>query len=189
MEAALRLVSDSDQAPVLPWPETGEALTIEQAIHKVRDVIDERDGLVTLTRKQAKENAALQRRIAEDEDPNSHPRGAEIVELIQRWMRGTGHAKSKVSADRVKLVKARIKDGYEISAEEWLPDIPTLELAVDGIASHPFVVNGTRVPTGPKASRHDRLGIALGGGEKVEEFSRLGYKARKNGLVTWGESS
>lgn len=186
MEAALRLVSETDNTALFPWPETGEGLTFAEATHRVRDVLDERDGLVTLTRKQAAENARLQRRIEEEADPNSHGQGAEIVALIERWKRGADHPGSKISADRVKLVKARLKDGYQIASEEWLPDHVTLELAVDGICAHRFVCNGQRSRSGSLAQRHDRLGIALGGGEKVEEFARLGYKARKAGWTPEG---
>ena len=59
--------------------------------------------------------------------------------------------------------------------------IKLLADTIDGIAAHPFVVNGQRVPTGKPSQRHDRLGIALGGGEEVEKFARLGYAARKAG--------
>ncbi len=187
-EPALRLVSDTDQVPVIPWPETGEALTIDQALHRVRDLLDERDGLVVLTRRQAKDNAQIERKLIEEADPASHPRGQEIVDLVERWKRGVGHPKAKISADRVKLVKARIKDGYPLGSEEWLPTEATLELAIDGLCAHPYVVSGQRVPLGNPSQRHDRIGIALAGGEKVEEFARLGYKARRDGLVTWAEA-
>lgn len=182
MEAApnLRLVGD-DAASSFPWPETGEMLSIADAHYRIRDLQDERDGLLKLTAKQARENAALQRRVAEDEDPATHPQGAEIVAVIERWRTGAGHPQARISADRVKLVKARIKDGYPITAEEPLPSEPTLELAVDGICSHPFVTNGGRARSGQPSNRHDRLGICLGGGEKLEEFARLGYMARRAG--------
>ena len=123
------------------------------------------------TRKLEEERARL-RRIAEEDDPAAHPLGKEIVALIERWKLGAGHAKSKTSADRVKAVKARLKDGYSIEQ---------LELAVDGICAYPFVTNGGRARSGQPSNRHDRLGICLGGGEKVEEFARLGHAARKAG--------
>lgn len=179
MEAALRLVSDT--TPGFPWPGTGESLSVEEAHRRIADLIDARDGLLALTEKQARDNRRLERRIEVEEDPHSHPQGAEIVALIERWKAATGHAKSKVSADRVKAVKARVKDGYAITDDDPFPDHATLELAIDGIAAHPFVVNGQRVPTGKPSQRHDRLGIALGGGEEVEKFARLGYAARKAG--------
>lgn len=179
MEAALRLVSDT--APGFPWPGTGESLSVEEAHRRIADLIDARDGLLALTEKQARDNRRLEKRIEVEEDPHSHPQGAEIVALIERWKAATGHAKSKVSADRVKLVKARIKDGYAITDDDPLPGHATLELAVDGLCAHRYVVNGHRVPDGTGSQLHDRLGICLAGGEAVEKFARLGYAARRAG--------
>lgn len=181
MEAAthLRPVKDSD---LLVDPSTGQAV---DAAYKIRDLEDERVGLISTIEKQARTIGQLERRVTEEEDPNSHPKGKEIVGVIERWMRGSGHTKAKVSADRIKLVKSRLRDSYELSTDEWLPEGPTIELAVDGICAFPYVVNGQRKREGQSSQRHDRLGIALAGGEKVEEFSRLGYLARKNGWVTW----
>jgi len=164
------------------WPDgSGEILSLADATYRIRDLLDERDGLLTLTAKQARENARLARRVAEDEDPNAHPQGAEIVALIERWKLGAGHPKAKVSADRVKLVKARISDGYPITDDDPLPGHATLELAVDGLCAHRYVVNGHRVPDGTGSQLHDRLGICLAGGEAVEKFARLGYAARRAG--------
>jgi len=154
-------------------PETGE---IEERDSYIADLEDKVEGYRKTCEKQAREIGSLTRRITEDEDPNAHPLGKEIVELIERWKRGAGHRKSKTSADRVKFVKARLKDGYTVEQ---------IELAIDGICAFPFVANGQRVPNGTASQRHDRLGIALGGGEKLEEFARLGHIARKQGLVTW----
>lgn len=167
----LRLVGDT-AVDTFPWPETGELVSFIDATYRIRDLIDERDGLLKLTAKQARENAALARRVAEDESAESHAKGREIVELIERWKRVTGHVKSKTSGDRIKLVKARLKDSYSVEQ---------LELAVDGIGAFPFVTNGRRTRIGQPSNRHDRLGICLGGGEKVEEFARLGHAARKAG--------
>lgn len=164
------------------WPDgTGELLSVSDATHRIRDLLDERDGLIATTQRQAREIGRLQRRIAEDEDPDSHPQGAEIVALIDRWKAGSGHHKARTSADRIKLVKARIKDGYAVTSDDPLPTEATLELAVDGICAFPYVVNGHRQNHGSPAQRHDRLGIALEGGEAVEKFARLGYAARRAG--------
>lgn len=174
---------------VLPGGELpADAPSYSDLAHQLRDAEDKLDGYRQTCEKQARELGALRRKIADEEDPATHPQGAEIVALIERWMRGTGHVKAKVSADRVKLVKARLRDGYPLTSEDEFPTEATLELAVDGIAAYPFVVNGSRVAEGKASNRHDRLGIALAGGEKVEEFARLGYQARKAGLVTWGQA-
>lgn len=174
MEAApnLRLVG-SDAASTFPWPETGELLSITDAHYRIADMRDEIDGLTRLTKKQARENAALARRVAEDESADNHAQGKEIKALVERWKKATGHTKSKVSGDRVKWVKSRLKDDYSI--EE-------LELAVDGIAAYPYVgTGGQRFAKGKPSQRHDRLGIALGGGEAVERFAVLGHQARQAG--------
>lgn len=164
-----------------------EAPKTDDKDYRIRDLEDQVAGLEETIRKQARTIGALQRRVMEEEDPNAHPKGKKIVGAIERWKRGTGHEKAKVSADRVKLVKARLKDGYELDSEEWLPDEPTIELAIDGICAFPYVVNGQRKRTGKPSQRHDKLKTALGGGEDLERFARLGWQARKEGWVTWHE--
>lgn len=135
-------------------------------------------GLLEIVEKAGRTIGSLERRIKEEEDPAHHPRGKEITALIERWKVATGHNRSKVSGDRVKAIKSRFAEGY--TTEQ-------LELAIDGIAAFPYVgTGGQRFREGKEAQRHDRLGIALGGGEAVEKFAVLGYEARKRGLVTWG---
>ena len=168
MEAALRLVSDNDA--LFPWPDTGEALTTEQAVERVKGLIFENEGLTKLTKKQARENAALARRVAEDESVESHAQGREIVELIDHWRTACNHPNSKISGDRIKLVKSRLKDGYEFAE---------LRLAIDGLAAHPFRVYDRRLPTGRPADRHDQLKDALGDSERLEKLANLGAQARR----------
>ena len=144
------------------------------------DLEDELAGAYVTIKKQNREIGTLRRKVEEEADPLSHPKGREIVQLIERWMVATGHPNSKVSDDRVKLVKARLKDGYTIEQ---------LELAIDGLGAYRYVVNAQRKSEGKESQRHDRLGIALGGGEDVEKFAVMGHRARKAGLVTWGEES
>lgn len=179
MEAApnLRLVGD-DAASSFPWPETGEILSIADAHYRIRDLQDERDGLLKLTAKQARENAKLGRQLAEDESAESHAKGKEIVELIERWKLRCHHEKARISGDRVKLVKARLKDGYS-TAE--------IALAIDGLAALPYVVNAQRRATGKEGQRYDQLKHALNGGQDLERFANLGHQARKQGAITWPE--
>lgn len=171
MEAAshLRLVGESNE---FPWPETGELLSIPEAQRRIQEMTYDIDGLTKLTKKQANENAKLSKRVAEDEDPNSHPKGKEIVDLIDHWREVCNHPNSKVSADRVKLVKGRLKDGYEIAE---------LRLAIDGLAAFPFRVYDKRLPTGRQADRHDQLKDALGDSERLEKLANLGAESRRNG--------
>lgn len=98
-----------------------------------------------------------------------------VLALIERWKRVTNHPKSNANAaDRFDLITARLKEGY--SPQD-------IELAIDGIGAYPFVVKAVRTKTGPPNCRHDRLGIALGSGEKLEAFANLGAKARRNGAA------
>lgn len=99
-----------------------------------------------------------------------HPRAKEIEQLIERWKVATDHPKAKVSKDRIEIVKARLKDGYDLDA---------LELAIDGIGHFRYVVNGQRVRTGNPSQRHDALSLALKGGENLERFANLGAQARR----------
>ena len=171
MEAAthLRLVGESQE---FPWPETGELLSIPEAQRRIQELEYDVAGLTTLTKKQANENAKLAKRVAEDEDPTTHPKGKEIVDLIDHWRETCNHPNSKVSADRVKLVKSRLKDGYSI--EE-------LQLAIDGLAAFPYRVYDKRLPNGRPADRHDQLKDALGDSERLEKLANLGAEARRNG--------
>lgn len=126
-----------------------------------------------------RENTKLLRKIRRLESDREKERQGDpnrqlILSLIERWKRATGHTRSNAnSADRFDLIKARLKEGYEPK---------DLELAIDGIGCFRYVVNGTRVRDGKRSQRHDRLGIALGGGEAVERFANLGAQARKQGF-------
>lgn len=180
MEAAkanLRLVGDT-AADTFPWPETGELLSFTDAHSRIEDLKDRVAGMHAEVERLARDKVRLERRIAADEDPTNHAQGAEIVALIERWKQATGHTKSKVSGDRVKAVKARLAEDYTIEQ---------LELALDGIAAFPYVgTGGQRFREGKKAQRHDRIGIALGGGEAVERFAVLGHEARAKGWTPEG---
>lgn len=144
------------------------------------DLEDELAGAYQTIKIQNRKIGTLERKVAEEADPLNHPKGKEIVALIERWMRATGHEKSKISDDRVKLVKARLRDGY--TPEQ-------IALAIDGLAANPFVVNAQRRPEGKPSQRYDQLDHCLKGGQKLEQFAVMGHKARAEGLVTWGEES
>lgn len=106
-----------------------------------------------------------------DAERQADPNRIQIIALIERWKEATGHPKSNANAaDRFDVIRARLAEGYTIEQ---------IELAVDGIGAFRYVVNGNRVSSGKPGQRHDRLGIALGGGEAVERFAVLGYQARK----------
>jgi hypothetical protein len=106
------------------------------------------------------------------EDPNRQL----ILSLIERWKRVTNHPNSNANAnDRFDLIRARLKEGYK-------PE--QIALAIDGIGAYPYVTGpGRRERQGKPSQRHDRLGICLGCGEKLEDFANRGYHARRNGGV------
>jgi hypothetical protein len=74
------------------------------------------------------------------------------------------------AGDRFDVVKARLAEGY--SPEQ-------IELAIVGIGAHRYVGPEGRMRAGKATQRHDRLGIALGGGESLERFAVLGHQAKK----------
>lgn len=102
-------------------------------------------------------------------DPEAHPRHKEMNALIERWRNATGHRKSKASKDRFDLIRARLNDGY---------DIAEIELAIDGLAAFPFVVNAQRCAEGRPSQRFDQMEHALRSGSKLEQFANLGHQAR-----------
>ena len=115
-------------------------------------------------KKRALEEDAMAKREAD-------PQRQVILDVIDKWRRATGHPKANIyAADRFDVVKARLREGYLVEQ---------IELAVEGIGAFPYVVEGTRTKHGSKGQRHDRLGIALGGGESTERFANLGHQARK----------
>lgn len=105
----------------------------------------------------------------EDERRRKDPFRGKILRIIAHWKVATGHPKARDTADRFDVVKARFNEGY---TEEQLM------LAVDGIAALPYVGREGRMATGTRKERHDRLGIALGGGEAVERFANIGAEWR-----------
>lgn len=120
-------------------------------------------------RKLEREKRALEAdQIAKRE---ADPQRQVILDLIDKWRRCTGHPRANLYAgDRFDHVKARLREDY--SPEQ-------IELALEGIGAFPYVGPEGRMRTGTPGQRHDRLGIALGGGESLERFCNLGYQARK----------
>lgn len=99
------------------------------------------------------------------------PQRAVILGLIDTWKRHTGHPKANANAgDRFDVIKARLAEGYT-------PE--NIELALEGIGAFRYVGPEGRMRAGKPHQRHDRLGIALGGGESLERFCNLGHQARK----------
>lgn len=165
-------------------PTTGE-LVDRDPDSRIRDLEDLNAGLRVTVDKQAREIGTLKRKLTAD-DPEVHPQRAAIHKLIDRWREACNHPKAKAGTARVKLVAARIKDGYPVTSEEWLPSEPTLELAIDGLAAYPYRVFNRRYAEGKPADRDDDLTAALKDEKHVELCARLGYKARQAGWTLEG---
>ena len=146
--------------------DSGELVEVDS---RISDLEDQIVGLIGTVKSQSRTIGSLERKIAND-DPEHHPQRKEITDLIERWKLATGHPKSKNSKDRFDVIRARLKDGY---------DLTVLELAIDGIGAYPFVCSGQRKGAGLPSQRHDSLSLALKGGENLERFANLGALARR----------
>lgn len=177
--------------PLRAVPDTGELphdgpQTLGEALSLISDLEDMVRGQEATIKSQAARIGRLEREREQLDNPAAHhPRGAEIADLIERWKRGANHPKAAIGKARTKLVVARMKE-YPLSADEWLPEGPTLELAVDGLCAFPHRRFDDRFREPQKGSkRDDDFSVALKDEKHVEHLSRLGYRARKNGWVTW----
>lgn len=187
-EPALRVVGPDHKA-VAKDVAKGDLIIVSTDGEPVAHAKDTIVGLLKLLEGAGKTIGSLERRVQEDADPNHHTKGREIVALIERWKRGTGKKTAKAGAQRVKLIKSRLKDGYPITSDDWLPAEPTLELAVDGLCAFPYRVFDRRQREGKKVNLDNDLTAALKDEKHVEQMARLGYQARKDGLVTWQEEN
>lgn len=158
----LRVVTDVDE-------ETGEIQARSAGCPRCKEVqIGDVENAEAEIRRLNRRIKAMER--DRDAERLTDPLRWEILRLIEHWKTATGHPRAKTSSDRFDIVKARLKEGY--SAEE-------IELAIEGLAGYPYVTSSGRAKTGPRKDRHDRLGIALESGEKLERFANLGAEARK----------
>ena len=153
---------------VIVDPQTGSIPTT------ARDTIA---GLLDIIEKAGRTIGSLERRIREEEDPDHHPKGKEIRDLFDRWRVGSGHSAAKLGGPRMKLIKARLKDGYPIKGDNEA----SLELAIDGICAYPYAVYDKRFAEGRKQDRRDDFELALKDEKHVESLARLGWKARRDG--------
>lgn len=170
---------------------TGEVIDtdLSRRVHELeyenRDLEDRCEGYRKTVDKQAREIGALTRKLAEEDGIDNHSQGADIKWLIDLWREGSGHLKAKAGKQRIKMVKARVSDGFAIKAEPPETE-PTLELAVIGLCAYPYRVFDKRFPTGRPSDRDDDLSAALKDEKHVESLSRLGWRARKEGWTPEG---
>lgn len=147
--------------------ETGELHT---GCPRCQDVaVGDLDNAERRIRKLEREKRALEEdQMAKRE---ADPQRQVILDIVDKWRIATGHPKANIyAADRFDVVKARLRENYTVEQ---------VELAVEGIGAFRYVVDAQRVRHGSPSQRHDRLGIALGGGEALERFAVLGHQARK----------
>lgn len=185
MEARANLRLVGEQPGDVVWPETGELLSPTDATNRIRDLLDEVEGLTKLTKRQARENARLEKRLAGD-DAAPHPRDREFRDLGERWKLATQKKSAKIGIPRMKLMKARHKDGFPISIPDDAPPEPTLELAIDGLCAFPYRVYDKRFREGRKSDLDNDLDLALKDERHVEQLARLGWKARREGWTPEG---
>lgn len=147
--------------------ETGELHT---GCPRCQDVaVGDLDNAERRIRKLEREKRAMER--DRDAEREQDPQRQIILGLIDAWKRHTGHPKANANAgDRFDVIKARLAEGYT-------PE--NIELAIEGIGAFRYVGPEGRMRVGKPHQRHDRLGIALGGGEALERFCNLGHQARK----------
>ena len=176
MSNHLRLVSDNPDHS-FPWPLTGELISLPDAHARIKELHEGKEAMKRLLEEREVKYRRQERQLQEEADPRNHPNGREIQELFARWQAGSGHHKTKLGLNRIKLVKARLKDGYPIKGE----DEASLELAIDGICAYPYAVYDRRSATGRKQDRRDDFELALKDEKHVESLARLGWKARRDG--------
>lgn len=174
--APLRLVSD-DPAEGFPWPLTGELISIPDAHHRIQELKEGKDALHRLLEERERKYRRQEKLLEEEANPLSHPKGKEIVDLFERWKQGSGHPKALLGLNRMKLIKARLKDGYPIKGDNEA----SLELAIDGICAYPYAVYDKRFAEGRKQDRRDDFELALKDEKHVESLARLGWTARREG--------
>ena len=150
---------------------------VHELEYENRDLADRCEGYRKTVDKQAREIGALSRKLAEEDGVEHHAKGKEITELIDLWRTSCKHPKAKVGKARIKMVKARLADGFPLKAD----DEASLELAIIGLAAYPFRVFDKRFPTGRPSDRDDDLSAALKDEKHVEALSRLGWKAKQAG--------
>ena len=189
MEAAahLRVVDGTNHREIARQIVKGECKVLDLSTGEA--AIDAQDVIVGLFRTveaQGRKIGSLERQIAEWGEPDAGPAGREITDLIDRWRRATGKTKAKIGRPRIKLVKARLADGYPITDPDPLPDHVTLELAIDGLAAFPYRRFKDRHRDGKPSELENDLTHALKDEKHVEELARYGYRARKAGWTVEG---
>jgi hypothetical protein len=129
-------------------------------------ILSDAAALMEVVVKQRQEIAALKRQAAKMAavDPDAET----IADTLEYWREKTGHTKAKIPVDgrRWRIVKARLKDGFEADR---------LKRAIDGVVAFPFEGDyGERfAEPGPGRKRKDDVVNAMRDEELTERRIRL----------------
>ncbi|MDQ3730281.1 MAG: hypothetical protein M3355_11915 [Actinomycetota bacterium] len=98
--------------------------------------------------------------------------------VFEAWARATGRdaKRLKFGEKRQQVVKARLRDGYSVEQ---------LIRAVNAVASHPYVVNGRRLASGPEGQRYDELELICRNEVKVDNALKLADLIVAEGRRAW----
>lgn len=152
-------------------PETGELYVPKEDLENC-----EAELRRTRRRLKAYERSKEEQRAAYSERPK-------VLSVIRYYAELSGHPRLNINAaDRFDMVVARRREQYPFGDPlEEAPESPcaTICLAIEGLVAFPYVgPHGRQSHNGSGSKRHDRLGIALGAGEDLERFARLGWMVR-----------
>lgn len=136
------------------WPIAWYARERDQALqHAERDLRGKR-ALIEELRKTKKDEAEQARLDCPDREA--------ILRIFDRWRTASGHARCKLTPERFDLAVARLAEEY---------DEATLTMAVVGVGSNPYVIDG---------ERQDDYKTAMLSGERVERYAnRCPAEARR----------
>lgn len=127
------------------WPIAWYARERDQALqHAERDLRSKRAQITVLQKKR------------EDEDEKArlaNPDREVIFRIFDRWRTASGHTRCKLTPERFDLAVARLAEEY---------DEATLTMAVVGVGSNPYVIDG---------ERQDDYKTAMLSGERVERYA------------------
>lgn len=95
---------------------------------------------------------AVAARVSEKGDDN-----AAVKRIFARWQRTLDHPHARLTPDRVRAVKARLREGYTEAQ---------INAAIDGCAASPFHVGENE-----QGTRYDDLTLICRSGSKLESFA------------------
>lgn len=92
----------------------------------------------------------------------------EVNEVFEYWKERMGHERARMDAARLKVIRARLADGYEVA---------DLCLAIDGCAASAF-----HMGENDRGQRYDSITLILRDADHVDKFVRAGETAHRIAL-------